>query len=93
MGKEGLEQTFESEEMKGKEHISKCVLKSTNPDKPITYYLMVERFDEIKPRVEYIFNEQPIDKVLFESFMTKVYESKKQEQERKLKEQAERNKR
>ena len=52
--KEGLEQTFESEEMKGKEHISKCVLKSTNPDKPTTYYLMVERFDEIKPNDEQI---------------------------------------
>lgn len=82
--KEGIESTFVVETPSGKEHISKCVLKSTNPDKPITYYVMVERFDEIKPTTEYLFENNPIDKVLFESFMKKVYDSKKQEQERKV---------
>lgn len=82
--KEGIENTFEVEELKGKEHISKCVLKSTNPDTPTTFYLMVERFDEVKPTTEYLFENNTIDKVLFESFMTKVYESKKQECERKV---------
>jgi hypothetical protein len=60
------------------------VLKSTNPDNPTTYYVMVERFDEVKPTTEYIFENNSIDKVLFEDFMTKVYESKKQECERKV---------
>ena len=83
-GKEGIESTFEVDELKGMEHISKCVLKSTNPDNPTTYYVMVERFDEVKPTTEYIFENNSIDKVLFEDFMTKVYESKKQECERKV---------
>lgn len=79
--KEGLEPDFKSEECKVGVHISKCVLFN---EKTNTHYLMVERFDEIKPQVEYVFQNNPIDKVLFESFMTKVYESKKQEQERKV---------
>jgi hypothetical protein len=82
--KEGVENTFEVEGASGKEHISKVVLRSTNPDKPTTYYLMVERFDEIKPKVEYLFEGNVIDKVLFESYMNKVYESKKQECDRKV---------
>jgi hypothetical protein len=82
--KEGLEGTFEVEEMKGKEHISKVVLRSTNIEKPIKYYLMVERFVEIKPKVEYIFEGNTIEKMLFESYMSKVSESKKQQQERKV---------
>jgi hypothetical protein len=45
---------------------------------------MVERFDEIKPQVEYTFEGNSIDKVLFQDYMTKVYESQKQEQERKV---------
>ncbi len=79
--KEGLEGNFVSEENKVGTHISKCVLFN---EKTQSYYLMVERFDEIKPQVEYIFEGNSIDKTLFESFMTKYYESKKQEQERKV---------
>jgi spore germination protein GerM len=45
---------------------------------------MVERFDEIKPQVEYICEGNPIEKTLFQDYMTKVYESQKQEQERKV---------
>jgi hypothetical protein len=45
---------------------------------------MLERFDEIKPTNEYICEGNQIEKQLFESFMTKVYESQKQEQERKV---------
>ena len=80
--KEGIEETFEVEELKGKKHISKCVLVDTKTES--VYYVMVERFDEIKPTTEYLFENNTIDKVLFESFMTKVYESKKQECERKV---------
>jgi hypothetical protein len=45
---------------------------------------MVERFVEIKPKVEYIFEGNTIEKMLFESYMSKVSESKKQQQERKV---------
>jgi len=81
--KEGLEGDFKSEEMKGKKHISKCVCVDTKTES--VHYLMVERFDEVTPqKTEYIFEGNGIDKQLFESYMTKVYESKKQEQDRKV---------
>lgn len=80
--KEGLEGDFVAEEMKGKRHISKCVCIDTKTEQ--THYLMVERFDEIKPTVSYICEGNPIEKQLFEGYMTKVYESQKQEQEKKV---------
>ena len=80
--KEGLEGNFETEKPSGKTHISKCLLvKDTDLS---VHYVMLERFDEIKPINEYIFEGNEIEKVLFESYMTKVYESQKQEQERKV---------
>jgi hypothetical protein len=80
-GKEGLTPDFQSEENKVGTHISKCVLFN---EKTQSHYVMVERFDEIKPQVEYTFEGNSIDKVLFQDYMTKVYESQKQEQERKV---------
>ena len=80
--KEGLEGDFESGELKGKKHVSKCVLVDTKTEQ--THYLMVERFDEIPPKNEFIFEGNIIEKTLFESYMTKVYESQKQEQEKKV---------
>lgn len=83
--KEGMNpETFVVEPPTGKTHISKCVLENTNKNNGNIFYFMVERFDEIKPKVEYIYEGNPIDKTLFESFMKKVYESKKQEQDRKV---------
>lgn len=79
--KEELNPTFQSEECKVGNHISKCVLFN---EKSNSHYLMVERFDEIKPQVEYTFEGNGIDKQVFEGYMTKVYESQKQEQERKV---------
>lgn len=79
--KEGMEPDFVTEECKVGEHISKCVLFN---EKLNTHYIMVERFDEIKPQVEYTFEGNEIDKGLFEDFMVKYTESKKQEQERKV---------
>ena len=81
--KEGLEGNFEVEEMKGKRHVSKVVCIDTKTES--VHYLMVERFDEIKPKVEYTFEGNQIEKQLFESYMVKVSESKKQPQERKVK--------
>jgi len=80
--KEGLEGNFETEKPSGKTHISKCLLVSDKDNS--VHYVMLERFDEIKPTNEYIFEGNEIEKVLFESYMTKVYESQKQEQERKV---------
>jgi len=79
--KEGLNPNFQSEECKVGAHISKCVLFN---EKLNSHYVMVERFDEIKPQVEYTFEGNEIDKGLFEDFMVKYTESKKQEQERKV---------
>lgn len=83
MEKEGLERTFEVGELKGKKHVSKCVCVDTKTES--VHYLMVERFDEVKPqKTEYTFEGNSIDKQLFESYMVKVSESKKQEQDRKV---------
>lgn len=85
--KEGIskdENTFEVEEMRGREHVSKVVCRSTNPNRPVTYYIMVERFDEVKPKVDYRFEGETIEKTLFESFLVKKSESTKQPQERKV---------
>ena len=80
--KEGLEGNFQTEKPSGKTHISKCLLIDDKTQS--TYYVMLERFDEIKPTNEYIFEGNSIEKIMFESYMTKVYESQKQEQERKV---------
>jgi len=80
--KEGLDRTFESTTPSGKEHVSKVVLIDTKTSSK--HYLMVERFDEINPVNEYKMEGDPIEKMMFESYMVKVYESQKQEQERKV---------
>ena len=80
-GKEGLTPDFVSMENKVGNHVSKCVLFN---EKTQSHYLMVERFDEIKPKVEYIFEGNQIDKMLFNDFMVKVSENSRQEQERKV---------
>jgi len=89
--KEGIETIFQSEKPTGKHHISKVVLESDpkfvdGVEIPTEkkYYLMVERFDEIKPVNEYKMEGDPIEKMMFESYMVKVSESQKQEQERKV---------
>jgi hypothetical protein len=80
--KEGLEGDFVSMAPSGKKHISKCVLVDTKTES--THYLMVERFDEIKPTTEFIFEGNEIDKQLFESYMVKVSETSRQDQEKKV---------
>ena len=80
--KEDKERDFVVEPPKGKRHISKCVLIDTKTES--VHYLMMERFDEIKPQVHYVMNGEEIEKGLFEHFMNKVYTSTKQTQERKV---------
>ena len=82
MTKEGIEENFEVGEMKGKKHISKCVCVDTKTEQ--TYYVMLERFTEIKPQNEFFFEGNPIEKTLFENYMTKVYDNNSQPQERKV---------
>jgi hypothetical protein len=79
--KEGLDPDFKTEKNKVGQHVSKCVLFN---EKTGLHYVMVERFDEIKPNVQYLFEDNSIDKVLFNDFMIKYQESQKQEQERKV---------
>ena len=83
MSKEGVEEpNFEVEPPKGKRHISKCVLIDTKTE--TVHYLMMERFDEVKPQVEYLMDGDPIEKQLFQDYMVKVYKSMKQTQDRKV---------
>jgi hypothetical protein len=84
--KEGInpeENTFQVEEMKGKKRVKNSVCVDTKTEE--TFYLFLELFDEVPPKVEYTFEGNPIDKQLFESYLVKVSESKKQPQERKVK--------
>jgi len=80
--KEGLEGNFETEKPSGKTHISKCVLIDDKTQS--IHYVMLERFDEIKPKVEYTFEGTTIEKMMFENYMVKVSESKKQVQDKKV---------
>ena len=80
--KEGIDTQFEVDENKVGKHISKCVLYNEKLDK---HYLMCEYFDEVPPKVEYFYEGNPIEKMLFESYMYQRSESQKQPQERKVK--------
>lgn len=80
-GKEGMEKTFESVENSVGEHVSKCVLYN---QKLNTYYLQYELFKESNPTTEYVFEGNPIEKQLFESYMVKKSSTSRQTQERKV---------
>jgi hypothetical protein len=79
--REGVE-GFKVGELSGKKHISKCVLIDTKTE--TTHYVMVERFDEIHPKNEYLFEGNRIEKQLFQQYMVSVSENKSQPQERKV---------
>ena len=64
---------FVPEENKVGEHVSKCVLFNENTGK---HYLQYEWFNKITPKSEYTFNGNPIEKTLFESYMTKYKPNK-----------------
>lgn len=80
--KEEMESDFVVEPPKGKKHISKCVLIDTKTE--TVHYLMMERFDEIHPQIEFKQGQDPIEKQLFEQFLYPTYKSKKQGQDRKV---------
>jgi hypothetical protein len=66
--KEGNEEVFEVKENNVGQHVSKCILFNEKHNK---HYLFVERFDEIKPKVDFQYEGNPIDKMLFQDFMVK----------------------
>jgi len=81
--KEGLEGDFVSLKPSGKHHVSKCVLVDDKTE--TTHYLMVERFDEVKPKVQYTKDGQPmneIDRMILNDWLTKSSDTTRQEQER-----------
>jgi hypothetical protein len=76
--KEGKDpNTFEVESPKGKKHISKSILTDTETE--TKNYVMVEWFPEIKGTTNYEHNGNPIDKQLFEKWVS-VSESSNQKQ-------------
>jgi hypothetical protein len=79
--KEGLEPDFVSEENKVGTHVSKCVLFNDNTN---SFYFEVEPFDEIKPKVEYIFEGNQIDQMLFNDYRVKKSKSSRQPQQKKV---------
>jgi hypothetical protein len=80
--KEGGEGTFEVSENKVGTHISKCLLFNEKTNK---HYLFHERFDEIKPKTEYLFEGNTIDEVLFDKWVSESSNYDNQPQERKVK--------
>lgn len=84
--KEGInpeENTFEVEGMSGRERVGNSVCIDTKTRS--THYLFLELFEEVPPKVEYLFEGESIDKVMFQDYLVKVSESKKQPQEKKVK--------
>ena len=79
--KEGLEPDFVSKKSNVGEHISKCVLFNQNTN---TKYFEVEPFDQIKPIVNYTFEGNTIDKVLFQDYKVKSSNTSRQPQEKKV---------
>ena len=80
--KEGKENTFVSSTPSGKRHISKCILTDTKTESK--FYLMCEWFKRSYPKVSYKFQENSIDKVLFEDYLVKRTESVKQDLDNKV---------
>ena len=79
--KEGGEGTFKSQESKVGVHISKCVLFNEKLNK---YYLSHERFPEVKPKSEFIFEGNTIDKMIFDKWISDSGNYENQPQERKV---------
>jgi hypothetical protein len=80
--KEGVENDFVSLTPIGKRHISKCVLTDTKTE--TKFYLMCEWFKRSYPKVSYKFQNNTIDKVMFEDYLVKKSESERQVLENKV---------
>ena len=76
--KEGGEGNFQSKESSVGVHISKCVLFNERLNK---YYLSHEKFPQVKPQSEFIYEGNTIDKMFFDKWISdsKPYENQPQE--------------
>ena len=76
--KEGGEGNFQSKESSVGKHISKCVLFNENTNK---YYLSHEKFPKVKPKNEFFFEGNSIDKMIFDKWISdsKPYENQPQQ--------------
>ena len=79
--KGGGEGNFQVSENKVGNHINNVILYNENTKK---YYLQYEWFMEVKPKVEFEFEGNPIDQTLFESWLVKSNNYKNQPSERKV---------
>jgi len=81
--KEGIEGEHQLGELKGKKHVSKCIL--TDIETESILYIMVEQFDEVKPtKTIYRHNGNEIEKSMFEKWITFYENYTSQEQVRKV---------
>ena len=81
--KEDKEKDFVPQSPKGKKHLSPCVL--TDEKTETKLYLFVERFDEIKPKVVYFHNDNPIEFEMFRNFLPPISDNKSQGLDREVK--------
>ena len=79
--KEGIDMSnWQTDKPSGKHHISYCVLaKDTDTNVKYLGYECVQGF--AKPKTEYIFQNQPIDKVIFAKWLKDSSKSQKQPQQ------------
>jgi len=79
--KEGGKGNFKSQESKVGKHISKCVLYNENYDR---YYLSHEKFPKVKPKNEFLFEGNTIDKVIFDKWISEKDNYQNQPQKTKV---------
>ena len=80
MGKEGMEPTFESKECSVGTHISKCVQFNEKLNRNYLQYFI---FPTSKPKSEFEFEGNSIERELFRSYEVKKSETSRQPQENK----------
>lgn len=80
--KEGIDASdFVAEKCKVGEHVSRVVLYN---EKTGLHYAQYEIFQEVKPKVTYLFNGNEIDRKMFQDYEVKKSEASRQPQERKV---------
>jgi len=78
---EGGEGNFQSQESKVGTHISKCVLFNERLNK---YYLSHEKFPQVKPTSEFLYEGNTIDKMIFDKWISDSNPYQNQPQEKKV---------
>jgi hypothetical protein len=85
MNKEGIEGEHDLKNLKGKRHVSKCILTNIDQSEGEKFYIMVEQFNEVKPsKTTYRHNGNEIDKLLFDKWINYYDNYTNQEQDRKV---------